>query len=264
MHFFDPRHAKNPDKIRVFRGGIFFDLPFWCGRRDSNPHTGWQRNLNPSSLPIPPRPLVWMRIPICFRIPHILFYHIMERTVCQLKTYLSSRKKTYLSSRKSFLAAHGIRCDDAAFDIQHLQQFWNRGDLVRLLVCRKLSQHHLHLVCPRTHHMDRFLVAPAAPAYCFAVDADNFTLSFLANRLYPCAEAPLEFFRLQHPPHALHGIMRWNNVPSQRKLNVPYQKDRTGVNQQDRKLLRRIRRGKREQCHTPLRRRNVPFQGSVR
>ena len=34
----------------------------------------------------------------------------------------------------------------------------------------------------------------------------------LANRLYPCAEAPLEFFRLQHPPHALHGIMRRNAV----------------------------------------------------
>ena len=33
-------------------------VPMWCGRRDLNPHAIRQRNLNPSSLPIPPRPHV--------------------------------------------------------------------------------------------------------------------------------------------------------------------------------------------------------------
>ena len=41
--------------------------PTWCGRRDSNPHTGWQRNLNPSSLPIPPRPRIQFSIPASSR-----------------------------------------------------------------------------------------------------------------------------------------------------------------------------------------------------
>lgn len=30
--------------------------PAWCGRRDLNPHDFRQRNLNPSRLPVPPRP----------------------------------------------------------------------------------------------------------------------------------------------------------------------------------------------------------------
>src|SRR5262249_16705319 len=30
--------------------------PWWCGRRDSNPHDFRHGNLNPARLPIPPRP----------------------------------------------------------------------------------------------------------------------------------------------------------------------------------------------------------------
>ena len=85
-----PLDVKNPDRIGVFRGYIFFAYPLWCARQDLNPHplgmgpkpiasaysaTGahlffnsfslWKskylivtpryRYLNPSRLPIPPR-----------------------------------------------------------------------------------------------------------------------------------------------------------------------------------------------------------------
>ena len=55
--------------------------------------------------------------------------------------------------RNRFLSAHGVNGDDAAFDVHELQKLRNRGDFVRFLRTRYLSQRQTVLAGPHRHRM---------------------------------------------------------------------------------------------------------------
>ena len=53
------------------------------------------------------------------------------------------------------LRAHRVDGDDTALDVEHLEQFGDRRNLVGLLRCHRLVQHHAHAGRKRADHMQR-------------------------------------------------------------------------------------------------------------
>ena len=109
--------------------------------------------------------------------------------------------------RDLLLTAHGIRRDDAVFNVQHLQKRGDRRDLVGFLLHSILPQYQLLPIGPRAHHMDGALFPATAPLEGFSVYADDLTLFLSTDRGHPLAETAFKLGRIDHTPDPLHRIM---------------------------------------------------------
>ena len=121
------------------------------------------------------------------------------------------------------LRPHRIDGDDAARDIEHLEQFGNRRDLVGLLRRCRLAQHHAHVGRKRADQMQRRSgrLARGASAR-LPIDRDD--LVFAQRRddaSYPGAKGLFELLRIEQREHALEGIGRGHAIVEPQKALQP-------------------------------------------
>lgn len=121
------------------------------------------------------------------------------------------------------LRAHRIDGDDAALDVEHLEQFGDRRDLVGLLRRRRLAQHHAHVGRKRADQMQRRRrrLARGASAR-LAIDGDDLVFAHCRNDAAdPGAKGLFELLRIEQREHALEGVGRGHAVVEPQKTPQP-------------------------------------------
>ena len=120
--------------------------------------------------------------------------------------------------------SHCINCDDAAFDIDDIeqaQQFRNGCDFVRFLVDSNLSKRQTIVRRTGANQMGRSLAFAAImrTPHGLSVNGDDLSGHRCSNRFDPSHEAFLELSTIQADKNAAKGIVRWDAV---RQLQICY------------------------------------------
>jgi hypothetical protein len=112
-------------------------------------------------------------------------------------------------ARNRRLAADGVNRDQTAPQIERLQQFRDRCDLVGFGGDLALAQYQPIRGGPGAHHVDRRLAA--APIMrtpqLLAVEGDHLATNQRTDGPHPVEEAGLELLRIEHPKDPPKGIM---------------------------------------------------------
>lgn len=105
------------------------------------------------------------------------------------------------------LRAHCIDGDDAAGDVEHLEQLGNRRDFVGLLGGRPLTQHHAHIGRKCADHMQWCRRLARGASARLPIDGDDLVLSqSWDDASHPGAKGVIELDRIEQREHVLEGI----------------------------------------------------------
>ena len=112
------------------------------------------------------------------------------------------------------LAAHGVDGHDAAIQVQHLQQLWDGGDLIGLLLGLDLAQGQVILRGPGADQVYGPLVPRRiiGPSGRLAVNGHHLTRQQLGDGLGPGYEAILQLHWVQAGEHIAKGVVGWDTV----------------------------------------------------
>ena len=112
------------------------------------------------------------------------------------------------------LAAHGVDGDDAAIQVQHLQQLGNGGDLVGFLVGLHLAQGQVLLGGPGADPVDGPLLPRTVigPSGRLAVNSHHLARQQLGDGLGPGYEAILQLHWVQPGEDGAEGVVRGDAV----------------------------------------------------
>lgn len=104
------------------------------------------------------------------------------------------------------LAAHGVQGDDAALQIQDLQQFWDGGDLVALAIHGPLAQHQPVGRGEGAHQVQGGLSLGHGGAKRLALQGDNVARDFLPDLPNPGQEALPKGLGVEQLEHPVDGV----------------------------------------------------------
>jgi len=121
------------------------------------------------------------------------------------------------------LAAHRIQGDDRPLDVQHVEQFRDRGDLVGFVADLTLAKDQPTLTSPRADDMKRPLLATTIKGAgdCLLVDRHNLSVHGSPERTYPRLEAPLETPSIDQHEHTSEGVMGRDAIGQREKCIQP-------------------------------------------
>ena len=108
------------------------------------------------------------------------------------------------------LAAHRVDRHRATLEVQQLEQFGDRRDLVRLLLARDLAQRQAVLAGPGGDQVQRPQAGPGGerPPLGLAVDGDQLAAGRLVQCLRPAEQIRRELLAVEQPEHAAERVMR--------------------------------------------------------
>jgi hypothetical protein len=111
-------------------------------------------------------------------------------------------------------AAHRVERDDAAVEVQGVEQPRDRGDLVRLAVDRAPAERQPPLARPGADQVERaaFVATAAGAPHGLAVDRHHLALDPARQGLRPPGEAGLERVRIDEHEHPAEGVVRGDAV----------------------------------------------------
>lgn len=115
-----------------------------------------------------------------------------------------------LIQRGFLLASHGINRHQTALQIEKLEQFGNRRDLVGLFGRLDLAQHHTICRAEGTDHVDRPFTLPSAvqPTQRLAINGHHRALRHVEAGLHPLGKSTLELLGIHQRHHITpQGVM---------------------------------------------------------
>jgi len=113
-----------------------------------------------------------------------------------------------------FLTAHGVDRDKAALDSQQLQQPWDSGYLVGLVIRLDLSEHHPIARGPGAYHVNECSAVGGlkGPPKSFAVDRHNLAFRQRRDRRRPSAKRFLQRLGVEQREDSADRVVRRDAV----------------------------------------------------
>src|ERR1700761_628214 len=121
------------------------------------------------------------------------------------------------------LAAHRIQGDNRSLDVEHLEQFRDRADLVRFVADPTLAKDQPAVTSPRADDMKRPRLATpiTGPADRLSVDRYKFPVDGGTKRTHPRLKAPLETPGIDQHEHTSEGVMGRDAIGQCEKCTQP-------------------------------------------
>ena len=143
---------------------------------------------------------------------------------------ISLHRKTVIglqidNRRSNFrLTSHGVNRNQSAVDLNQLQQFWNRSDLIALRVRDHLSKADMIHCGPRTHHVNgRFRTGCVITAtQRFSINRDDLATCHSVQRSDPAEQTLFKLRWSQRTEHGVKPIVRRNPFRHIQKRAKPF------------------------------------------